>query len=92
MDPESEKLEALARRIEQAGGHALVPKPVGQVTPSSAGRIGFDFVGTLAGSGIIGALLDRAFGTQPWGLLGMILIGFVVGIVNAWRVMQKSED
>ena len=42
MDPESEKLEALSRRIEQAGGHALVPKPVGQVRHTALGVAGDD--------------------------------------------------
>jgi len=86
MEPESEKLDDLAERIRQAG-----VKPDSQPAASGVGRIGFDFVGSIAGSCILGAIADHAFGTSPWCLVGMVFVGFAMGIMSAWRSMQKKE-
>ena len=86
MNPEDEKLEDLSERIRKA--EAKTEKSA----PNAAGsRIGFDFAGSVLGSGIIGALADRAFGTSPWCLLGMVVFGFGIGIMNAWRSIQKPD-
>ena len=90
MEPNSEKLDDLSERIRraEAGKEA---KSVSQPSGSN-GRVGFDFVGSVVGSGIVGALLDRAFDTSPWCLLGLVVFGFAAGVMNAWRSMQKSSD
>jgi len=85
VDSEGEKLKNLSERIDQAGSKPPVDQGQG------AGRnVGFDFVGAVAGGGIVGALLDHAFGTTPWCLVGMIVFGFIVGIYSAWRSMQNK--
>jgi ATP synthase protein I len=89
MDGENNKLDSLTARIDRA---EVAAKPKNKFEPESAGRIGFDFVGSLAGAGILGAIADHAFGTSPWCLIGMVFLGFGVGIWNAWRLMQKSEE
>ena len=86
MDPDSEKLDDLSARIRDAEAG----KDVGKTEAGQGRNAGFDFVGALAGGGIIGALLDRAFGTSPWCLLGMVLFGFVAGIIGAWRATQSK--
>lgn len=87
MDPESEKLDDLSERIRKAKAEA---DPASKAAPSSGGgNVGFEFVGSVVGAGVLGALLDHAFGTSPWCLLGMVIVGFAAGIMSAWRSMQK---
>jgi len=93
-DPEREKLIDLAARIRQA---ETASKPV-QETPEQgteaikASRIGFDFVATVAVCAVLGWLADRWFGTRPWGLLVMLLIGFIAGIANVWRALGNYDQ
>jgi ATP synthase protein I len=56
-----------------------------------AGRIGFELAGAiLAGVGF-GILIDRAFGTAPFGVLVLVILGFVAGMANAWRAFQQMN-
>ena len=86
MDKESEKLASLSERIRQveADGKA---KPAS----GSAGRMGFDFVGSVLGAVVLGAICDHVFGTSPWCLLGFVAVGFVGGMLTVWRSLQKKE-
>ncbi len=92
-DPEQEKLEEMAARIRQA---EAASKPA-QETPEKAteavkaSRIGFDFVATIVVCAVLGWGADRGFGTQPWGLLVMLLIGFIAGIANVWRALGSYD-
>jgi F0F1-type ATP synthase assembly protein I len=87
MTSDDDKSDSLAERIRRAEA-----KPKKEEPPASGGRnIGFDFVGSVAICGIVGALADRAFNTSPWCLLGMVLMGFVVGVWTAWLSMQKND-
>ncbi|MDE2029278.1 MAG: AtpZ/AtpI family protein [Alphaproteobacteria bacterium] len=94
--PESDRLDNLADRIRQAETrHAPKPEPGRDEATQgavSASRIGFDFVGAVAGAGFIGWLIDRQFGTAPWGVVTAVLAGFVLGFVNVWRALQSGED
>lgn len=91
MDTQSEKLEALSQRIRQATAEAK-EKQAPKVKFDTSRNAGFDFAGAVIGTGVIGFFLDRAFGTSPWWLVGMVLLGFVAGIVGAWRSMRKTRD
>lgn len=88
MDSEGEKLDALSERIRKASDARAEKKAE---TETGAGRVGFDFVGSVIGSGIVGGIIDHEFGTSPWWLIAMIVIGFAVGVWSAWRSMQKSD-
>jgi ATP synthase protein I len=44
----------------------------------------------LAG-GFIGWFIDRQAGTGPWGLITMLLLGFVTGLTQSLR-RQKRMD
>jgi len=56
--------------------------------PSALGRafrMSTEFMaGVLAGAGL-GWLIDRGFGTSPWGLIVFFLLGFGAGIYNVMR-------
>ena len=87
MESEKEKLDNLSYRID---GAERKPPTKSDLPPGQ--RMGVDFVGSIVISGVVGALIDRAFDTSPWGLLGMVFFGFGTGIWAIWRVMQKAED
>lgn len=44
----------------------------------------------LAG-GFIGWFIDRQAGTGPWGLIGMLLLGFVTGLVQSQRRLKAMD-
>lgn len=92
-DPEHEKLEAMAERIRQAEAKPEMSKSTGSVEPLKASRIGFDFIGAVLGCTLLGWLADEYIpGMKPWGLIGMILMGFVVGMFNVWRALSAKQD
>ena len=85
MDSESEKLAALSERIRQT--------QAGREDKSSgSARVGIDFVGSIVGAGVLGALCDHVFDTAPWCLLGFVLVGFVGGMITVWRSLQKNDE
>lgn len=54
-------------------------------------RVATDLVaGVLVGAGI-GYLLDRWLGTKPFLLMLMLVLGFVAGIMNVYRIAKKYE-
>ena len=53
---------------------------------------GLEFGGIVAGSIVIGLLLDRHFGTKPWIMLVLIFVGMAGGMVRLIRrVMAGAE-
>ncbi|MGT2487665.1 AtpZ/AtpI family protein [Methylobacterium oryzae CBMB20] len=36
--------------------------------------------------GILGWIVDHVFGTKPWGLIVLLMLGFVAGVYNVMRV------
>jgi ATP synthase protein I len=92
IDPESEKLDAMAARIRQAEGKPVATENRSDVKPMSISGVGFDFLGAVLVCGFLGWLADRMIGTKPWGLLIMLLVGFAVGITNVWRALGNKAD
>jgi len=88
-NPEQDKLNAMAARIRQAeiGTKPAPETPLESADTVKASRIGFDFVATVLACAGIGWLIDRAFASSPWGILVMLLIGFVGGIANVYRAL-----
>ena len=74
---ESEKRRAAERPKASATGYAM------------AFRLASEFVaGVLVGAGL-GWALDKLAGTSPWGLIGLLLLGFAAGVMNVLRVAGK---
>jgi ATP synthase protein I len=51
-------------------------------------RVGSQFVSALLAGGFLGWLVDRWFGTAPFGLLILLLVGFVVGLIGLKKIMS----
>lgn len=47
--------------------------------------VGLELAGATAGLALVGYWIDRRFGSQPWGMLGGVLIGIVGGLYNLVR-------
>ncbi|HML27520.1 MAG TPA: AtpZ/AtpI family protein [Hyphomicrobium sp.] len=47
-------------------------------------------VGVVVGGGI-GWALDRQFGTAPWLMIVMVIIGFAAGLLNVVRAAQEAQ-
>lgn len=53
-------------------------------------RLGSEFVaGVLVGAGL-GWGVDQLFGTTPWGMIVLLLLGFGAGIVNMMRAAGET--
>ena len=64
------------------------PKPD---TSYQAGQLVLsNLIGAPAGGFVIGFVLDKWLGTQPWFLLIMLFLGFVGGFVNVMRISKSS--
>jgi ATP synthase protein I len=89
------RLDRLSRDLdsEQAQRKAAEgPNRPGVASYSGAFRLASEFVaGILVGAGL-GWGLDRLAGTSPWGLIGLVLLGFVAGVFNVVRAAGEMSS
>jgi ATP synthase protein I len=86
---------ALAARLSRLGkrlGHDRATRPPQQEvnrTDSSALarglRLSSELVAGVVVGGVLGWSLDYWVGTKPWGLIVLVLLGFVAGVLNVLR-------
>ncbi|MGU3361878.1 AtpZ/AtpI family protein [Methylobacterium sp. M6A4_1b] len=62
-------------------GSSAGPSPLGQ-----AMRLSTEFIAGVLAGGILGWMFDRYLGTKPWGLIVLLMLGFVTGVYNVMRV------
>jgi ATP synthase protein I len=90
--PPDARLESLDERLDrlQQAEAKRTTKP--QPDPSyQAGQLVLsNLIGAPAGGFVIGFVLDKWLGTQPWLLLIMLFLGFVGGFVNVMRISRNS--
>jgi ATP synthase protein I len=79
-DLEVENLErAAAERPARADGASY----------ALAFRLASEFVAGVLVGAALGWGLDRVAGTSPWGLIGLLLLGFCAGVLNVVRAAGK---
>lgn len=94
---DQDKLTHLAKRIREAESRANGEPPQGQGAEGASGaemqggHIGMDMLATLLASMFLGWVFDKGFGTEPWGLIAMIPVGFAIMFVNIWRVLAQPD-
>ncbi|WP_262270054.1 MULTISPECIES: AtpZ/AtpI family protein [Microvirga] len=93
----SARLKSLDARISQASAQRAESEPRARPTSDSralgqAFRLSAEFVAGVAAGGILGWIVDRVFGTSPWGLIVCLILGFCAGMLNLLRAagMVKS--
>ena len=42
--------------------------------------------------GAVGYVLDRVFGTSPWGMAVFLFFGGAAGILNVYRLSKQEEN
>lgn len=88
----SRRLDSLSRELDaERQERAAAERP----SRSDGGQYGYAFklasefvAGILVGAGL-GWGLDRLAGTSPWGLIGLLLLGFVAGVANVVRAAGR---
>lgn len=89
--PRHDEDDALARRI--AAARAAEPKARDGKSreESKSWSVAVEFVGAMLVGGLVGWFVDKYAGTAPWGMIGMLLLGFAAGLRSVLR-QQKSID
>ena len=49
-----------------------------------------EFVAGVIAGGLLGWIFDHVFGTKPWGLIVLLMLGFVAGVFNVMRASGFS--
>ena len=88
-DPQHGKLDELEARIREAEKKPGADE--GAAEPVKASQTGYELVGTILVCMLIGWLIDRYLHTKPWGIIGMLLVGFVAGFANVWRTLNGYD-
>ena len=83
--------DSLARRIAAARAAEPSRKDGAKQGENAGWQVASEFIGAMLAGGFIGWFIDRQAGTGPWGLITMLLLGFVTGLTQSLR-RQKSLD
>lgn len=62
----------------------------GSAQLGQAMRLSTEFIAGVIAGGILGYIVDHLFGTKPWGMIVLLMLGFVTGIYNVMRVSGFS--
>lgn len=88
-------LDKLNKKIEKAKSHLRHPPQEKESSQNLAGKffnVGVELVsGVLVGVGF-GLFIDWAFGTSPWGLISLFILGSMAGMLNVYRDITQKED
>jgi ATP synthase protein I len=90
--PPDARLESLDERLDRL--QQAEAKRTAKREPDSSYQAGqlvlSNLIGAPAGGFVIGFVLDKWLGTQPWLLLTMLFLGFVGGFMNVMRISKSS--
>lgn len=86
----SARLRRLEAQIERkrpsaAPGTSSRPQDTGRTPLAQAMTLSTEFVAGVIAGGILGWIVDHVFGTKPWGLIVLLLLGCVAGFYNVLR-------
>ena len=54
--------------------------------------VGIEFVGAVLVSGLIGFGIDRYFGTGPWAMIVLLVLGFAAGTRRAMKTSAQFDS
>ena len=90
------RLSALDERLREAQHRETLAK--GQKGAdaergySQGNRVISALIGSLVGSALIGWLIDRWFGTGPWGLIVLLFLGIAVAFRQIIRISGERPE
>ena len=85
----------LAARIKRAQGVSPAQAAAdrvrqGEMTGIGRGfRLASEFVAAIVVGAALGWGVDRIFGTMPWGMIVLLLLGFAAGVLNVIRATAE---
>lgn len=90
--PPDSRLESLDERLDrlQQAEAKRTEKPKPDASYQAGQLVLSNLIGAPAGGFIIGFVLDKWLGTQPWLLLIMLFLGFLGGFMNVMRISKSS--
>jgi F0F1-type ATP synthase assembly protein I len=68
-----------------------LPPPDPIVRYGRYGAVAFEFSGTIAGGVVVGALLDRWIGSQPWATVTCTLLAVVGGFIRLITILRRFD-
>lgn len=71
------------------------PKKKDNITNSLtqlAWRAGTEFISGILAGVLLGYGIDHFFGTEPWGMVVMIILGAMAGFRNIFKLAQPPQD
>ena len=92
---EDPRLSALDERLRNARAREASRQGVKVDTDkgyAQGSRIISALIGSLVGSALIGWLIDRWFGTAPWGLIVMLFLGIAVAFRQIIRISGERPE
>jgi ATP synthase protein I len=88
------RLDRLSRDLDAERLERAANEPPERPQGSGYGqavKLASEFIaGILVGAGL-GWGLDRLAGTSPWGLIGLLMLGFGAGVLNVVRVAAPAS-
>lgn len=99
LDPDIEKkIDSLEQRIAAKRGEQAEEKIKNygvSADSSSDGKQGKEiasqFLAVVISGWIFGLIIDRYFGSAPWGMMIFIILGFVAGVCRANAITKKND-
>jgi len=89
------RLERLSRELEAEGlerAEAERPARADGASYALAFRLASEFVAGVLVGAALGWGLDYLAGTSPWGLIGLLLLGFCAGLLNVVRAAGRMSS
>ena len=87
------------RRLDELDARLKAARGTGEKAPERSGmshrqtavayRVLVDMIAGLLVGGFLGYWLDRWLGWAPFGLVALLILGFVAGANNAWRTIRN---
>lgn len=92
MADEGSSEDALAKRIAAARAAETGRRDGAKRAESASWSVATEFVGAMLAGGFIGWFVDRQFETGPWGLIGLLLLGFATGLRTVLRKQALGNE
>lgn len=96
MDPdETDDLAHRRDRLYSELAKRTVSRPQSSRKTSGWGeatKIASEFVAGIVVGVVLGLIIDRAFGTSPFGLIVCLMLGFAAGVLNVLRTQGVLPD
>lgn len=90
------RLDALDDRLREARRQETLRTGQERATADSGYSLGNRvlsvLIGSLVGSALIGWLIDRLFGTAPWGLIVLLFLGIGVAFRQIIRISGERPE